>query len=442
MDTAVSKGPSTSEVLLAQLTQRQLVDSARLQGWVERFGREEVLAETPAEALRLMVRDHLLTSYQASRILAGEIGSLVVGKYRLLIPLGAASDAVYLAESRALGSRVALKVLSTKHASPTARERFRREAQALARLQHPHIVHINDFDEHDGHLVLLMEYIEGESLAGLVEREGPLQPIQAAQLIRDVALGLEQVHAAGLVHRDIKPSHLMKDQHGLVKILDFGLARFLDDQAGSLTLQFDSDRVLGSVEYQAPEQLVNSHDVDIRADLYGLGGTFYFLLTGRAPFSRAALLRLANGVVTHPQPLWQLRPDVPRELTAAVERMMAHHRGERFQTPREVIDVLEEWLAEACPTTTLSAPGRPKSAPILGGPTRPKSAPILGGPTRPKSAPFLNASPNGPVVSGDSSVSARSAPPPSEPSEWISLVVICAVSLVFFLGMLWILQHV
>jgi serine/threonine protein kinase len=342
------------------LTRSGVLERQRLEAYVRQRGGHSALPEDPLEFANQLVCDGLLTAFQAERLLQGQARSLVIGPYRLLQRLGPANSSVFLAEKQGPGTRLAIKVLPKEQAAgPSDVERFRREAQALARLNHPNVVRIISFEEEDGWLVLLTEYVEGRSLVELVERDGPLAAVQAARLIHGAAQGLEHIHAVGLVHRDIKPSHLMLDREGTVKLLDLGLARFLDERADSLTEQLDQGKVLGTIEYLAPEQMADSHDVDIRADVYGLGATFYYALTGLAPFSRHAILRLATGVVTRPQPLSQLRPDVPRQLVAIVERMMALAPGERYQTPCEVAEALHAWLREASVSRPIKLPPRP-----------------------------------------------------------------------------------
>ena len=141
----------------------------------------------------------------------------------------------------------------------------------------------------------------------------------------------------------------MEDDKGVVRLLDLGLVRFLDSPSDNLTLNLQPDTVLGEVEYLSPEQILNSHAADARSDVYALGATFYFLLTGKAPFSQHAILRLAAGVVTHPQPLSQLRPDVPRPLLEVVERMMESSAELRYQKPAEAAAALQDWLADVSP---------------------------------------------------------------------------------------------
>src|SRR5262249_26689149 len=182
--------------------------------------------------------------------------------------------------------RAAVKVLpAAKAADPAALERFYREARAVAALDHPNIVRAYDIDQEDNLHFLVMEYVDGSSLQEIVRRGGPLDPARSAHYVQQAALGLQHAYeVASLVHRDIKPGNLIVDRSGTVKILDMGLARFFNDEEDLLTKKYD-ENVLGTADYLAPEQALDSHGVDIRADIYSLGGTFYFCLTGRTPFS-------------------------------------------------------------------------------------------------------------------------------------------------------------
>src|SRR5262249_41394158 len=159
------------------------------------------------------------------------------------------------------------------------------------------------------------EYVHGPNLQTLVERKGPLGVARAVEYVRQAARGLQHLHEAGLVHRDIKPSNLLVDHHGTVKILDLGLARFFDGRPDGITAQLDNGKILGTADYLAPEQAINTHDVDIRADIYSLGATFYFLLAGRPPFAGGSLhQKLLSHHLEEPTPLRELRPNVPEGL--------------------------------------------------------------------------------------------------------------------------------
>src|SRR3989442_406990 len=229
--------------------------------------------------------------------------------------------------------RAAVKVLPTARASdPSALERFYREARAVAALDHPNIVRAYDIDQEDNLHFLVMEYVDGTSLQELVKKSGPLEPGRSAHYIRQAAMGLQHAHeVAGLVHRDIKPGNLIVDRGGTVKILDMGLARFFNDQDDMLTQKYD-ENVLGTADYLAPEQALDSHGVDIRADIYSLGATFYYCLTGRTPFTEGTV---AQKLIWHqtrqPTPIKQMRPDVPDALRVLIDRMMSTDPAQRPQ---------------------------------------------------------------------------------------------------------------
>jgi serine/threonine protein kinase/putative intracellular protease/amidase len=269
-------------------------------------------------------------------------------RYRVVKLLGAGGmGQVYQAEHRLMGRPVALKVISrelTRH--PVAVERFRREVKAAARLSHPNIVTAFDADCAGDLHFLVMEYVEGMSLARVVEKRGALPVAHACNYVRQAALGLAHAHDRGMVHRDIKPHNLMLTRKGQVKVLDFGLARFAQEggPGGQPPTRLDLTTVgtvVGTPDYMAPEQANNSSQVDIRADIYALGCTLYYLLAGRPPFPEGSSMeKLLAQVEQTPTPLPELRPEVPAALTATLDRMMAKSPGERFQTPAEVADAL------------------------------------------------------------------------------------------------------
>src|SRR5262249_20649786 len=153
---------------------------------------------------------------------------------------------------------------------PTALARFYREARAAGTLDHPNIVRTFDNGQEGEHHFLVMEYVDGSSLEGIVQKFGPMAINRAAAYIRQAAVGLQCIHQAGLIHRDVKPGNLLLDRRGVVKILDLGLVRFFHDHKDTLTQQYDPSTILGTADYLSPEQTLNSHDVDTRTDIYGL----------------------------------------------------------------------------------------------------------------------------------------------------------------------------
>ncbi len=240
------------------------------------------------------------------------------------------------------------KVLPTTLADdPASLERFYREARALAALNHPNIVRACEFYHDEKLHFLVMEYIDGSSLQDMTEKHGPMAVLRAANYVRQAALGLQHAHEiARLVHRDIKPADILVDRGGGVKIIDMGLVRFVGDAAVLPTVGY-REVVLGTPDYMAPEQAINPHNVDIRADIYSLGATFYFCLTGQTPLPQGmAPQKLIWLRTRRPDPVRQLRPEVPEGLTVLIERMMAKDPDQRPQTPQEVADVLAPYTAE------------------------------------------------------------------------------------------------
>ncbi len=342
----------TGERLGELLTRSGLLSGAEVSAALEEL--KSMLS--PGETLEAQkVADHLvkagkLTPWQAEQILQGRYKGFFLKNYKLLSHLGAGGMSnVYLAEHLLLNRRVAIKVLPLGRVKDRAYlERFYQEARAAARVDHPNIVRAYDVENEGDIHFLVMEYVPGCDLATLVKREGPLDYLRAAEYIRQAALGLSAAHRAGLVHRDIKPGNLLVDERGIVKILDLGLALLKsgDSDRASLTLESD-DNVLGTADYIAPEQALNSHQVDARADIYSLGCSLYFLLTGHPPFDRGSVAhRLLAHIRQQPPSILNDRPDAPPRLVEICMRMMAKRPEDRPQTAEEVVALLEDFLRE------------------------------------------------------------------------------------------------
>ncbi len=259
---------------------------------------------------------------------------------------------VYRAKQLSTGNIVAVKVIRKDRLQhDEAVRRFRREAQAAARLDHPNIVRVFDSDHSGDVHYLLMEYVPGITLERYVADRGPLPIPLACASMRQVASGLEHAHRQGIIHRDIKPSNLMispalGDAPAQVKVLDMGVARLLQPEglaAESGSFLTMSGVVLGTADYVSPEQLDEPHRADLRADLYSLGCTFYFLLAGDVPFPGGTLLsKLDKQRWKTPRPLRELRPEIPPALAEVVEKLMAKKASDRYQTPMELVAALEE----------------------------------------------------------------------------------------------------
>jgi hypothetical protein len=260
-------------------------------------------------------------------------------RYRVVSLLGQGGmGAVYKAEHLVMDRPVALKVIKPALLSDTAAfARFRQEVKAAGKLAHPNIVTAHDAD-HAGDLhFLVMEFVEGQNLADYLRRKGQLPIVEACNYVRQAALGLQHAHERGMIHRDIKPQNLMRTPTGQVKILDFGLARFVrnaGESSGPLTAQ---GVVMGTADYIAPEQTRDARQADIRSDIYSLGCTLYHLLSGRVPFPTGGTVeKMVQHAIDPPTPLAELRPDLPIRLVKVVERMMAKDPARRHQTPIEV----------------------------------------------------------------------------------------------------------
>jgi serine/threonine protein kinase len=349
-------GPATVQAFLALVLQSGLIDEESLSSYRQRRRTKIGTATEPRAAADLLIHDGLLTHFQAEQLLKGRYKRFTIGRYKVLDQLGSGGmGLVYLCEHRHMRRRVALKVLPVaKTRDPACLERFYREARAAAALNHPNIVRAYDIGQEDDLHFLVMEYVDGSNLREIVSRKGTLTPLQAFVFLRQAASGLQHVYQAGLVHRDIKPDNLLVDMTGTLKILDLGLARFFLDENDNLTIR-KKEMVLGTIDFVAPEQAINSHDVYIRADIYSLGATFYYALTSSPPLGNGSLGQKLLWLHTHQPPaIREVRPDVPKDLAAIIEKAMSKDRDNRYQTPAEMIKDLEsvELLAGETANTT------------------------------------------------------------------------------------------
>ncbi|MFT4555554.1 MAG: serine/threonine protein kinase [Planctomycetaceae bacterium] len=313
-----------------------------------------------------LVEQKLLTSWQAEMLLHGQT-RFFLGRYKLLSLLGQGGmGAVFLAEQTPLARIVALKTMNAQATStPDAVARFQREIRAAAALDHPNIVRAIDADSANGSHFLVMEYAAGRDLSAVVKESGAMEIADACDCVRQAANGLQHAHERSMVHRDIKPSNLLltRTEAGLplVRILDMGLARFTSEttEAGDLT---STGQVMGSIDYISPEQSKDSHSADIRSDIFSLGCTLYFLLTGKAPYpGRNSVQRIMARVMNEAPRVRAARPDIPTSLDELLARILEREPADRIQTPAELAEALRSFCtatgAAAVPMAKLVSTG-------------------------------------------------------------------------------------
>jgi serine/threonine-protein kinase len=270
------------------------------------------------------------------------IGHLLRGRYRLEERIGSGGmSTVYRAFDETLERWVAIKVLHhTMEDDPVQLERFRREARTVARLSHPHVVTVIDAGEDDGHPFIVFEFVDGDTLKGLIKRTGPLPVVEAVAYAIEIGRGLMAAHNERLVHRDVKPQNVLIDPDGRAKVTDFGISRSLDSDGLTAT-----GRVLGTTDYVAPEQALGE-DVTEQSDVYSLGICLFEMLTGGVPFTAESQVGVAMKHVREPLPDVQaLRPEMSAALAAIVERATAKETRNRYADAAEMVDDLEHALA-------------------------------------------------------------------------------------------------
>jgi eukaryotic-like serine/threonine-protein kinase len=315
----------------------------------EKYG--EKLPEEAKPIAAAMVQAGLVTQWHVDKLLGGKYKGFFLGKYKLLGHIGTGGmSSVYLAEHIRMRDKRAIKVLPrTRVKDATYLARFQLEAKAIASLSHPNIVLAYDIDNEGDVHYIVMEYVEGVDLQVLVRRDGPLPPVDAALLIAQAADGLQHAHQRGVIHRDVKPANLLLDLEGRIRVLDMGLALVAAQEEESLTV-VHNENVLGTADFLAPEQALNSHNVDHRADIYGLGCTLYFLLSGRPPFPEGSLAqRIAKHQKEMPVSIRKLRSDCPGELDGICVKMMQKEPQYRYQSAADVAEALRKFAAHAAP---------------------------------------------------------------------------------------------
>ena len=329
-----------------------------------------------AELAHELVRQGILTRYQAAAIYQGKLRGLILGDYVILEKLGAGGmGLVFKAQHRRMKRVVALKLLAPAITrSRRAVERFQREVEAAAKLVHSNIVTAYDAGEHNQVHYLVMEFVDGRNLEEIVKTRGPLSVRRAMNYTLQAARGLLHAHQQGVVHRDIKPANLLLDQKDAIKVLDMGLARirdvqeYFDDLEGESTSDSSSEltqvgAVFGTVDFMAPEQADNTRDADHRADIYSLGCTLYYVLTGRTVYRVSKEAGTLAKIAAHreaPVPsLRTTRGDVPAELDRIFQKMLAKDIEDRFQSMQDVVTALERCTLEGMQPRAASDPFLP-----------------------------------------------------------------------------------
>ncbi len=340
----------TSEEFLSCVEKSRLVESAALEDFRKKTQQQygDSLPDDPVVLAKQFESAGLLTRWHCEKLLQGRYKGFFLGKHKLLGHLGTGGmSTVYLAEHVMMHSKRAIKVLpKSKLGNNSYLQRFQQEAKAVASLNHPNIVRAYDIDNDGDTHYLVMEYVEGSDLQTLVRKKGPVDYDKAADFIAQAARGLQHAHEMGLIHRDVKPANLFINRDGMIKVLDLGLALFADESQASVTMEHN-DKVLGTADYLAPEQAINSHNIDARADIYGLGCSLYFLLTGHPPFPEGSIAtRIAKHQSTMPEDIRKDRPDCPGELDGICVKMMQKDRRFRYPDCAKVAEVLEAWLVD------------------------------------------------------------------------------------------------
>jgi serine/threonine protein kinase len=268
-----------------------------------------------------------------------------ISHYRVTGKLGTGGmGVVYEAEDTRLPRKVALKFLPDELADdPDAARRFRREAETIALLNHPHICTIYDIDDHDGRAFIAMECVEGVNLKTYLARKAAIETREVVDIALQIAGALESAHAQGVVHRDIKPGNIVVNRSGQVKVLDFGLARrFRSEDTGEIGLEGSTipGRPMGTANYMAPERILQL-PLDPRSDLFSLGVVIYEMATGRLPFAGASPSETVTNVLENdPAPMTALAPQRPKALEQIVGRLLAKRAGDRFPSAAELADAL------------------------------------------------------------------------------------------------------
>lgn len=297
-----------------------------------------------------LVRLNILTSFQAGAIYNQDGTPLTLGNYVLQDKIGSGGmGVVYKAQHRRMKRTVAIKLLSPQAVqSAHVVKRFLREAEAAAKLTHPNIVAAYDADEVQGVPFLAMEYVDGIDLSAYIKQKGPMELEQAIGIVLQIARGLEHAHQQGIVHRDIKPANVLLDTNGVAKILDMGLARIHEGRSPTSVAESaaltHAGTIVGTIDFMSPEQAIDSRQADQSSDIYSLGATFFFLLTGRPMYESDNLMARLIAHREAPLPsICAIRLEAPAQIDAIFHLMVAKKKEDRYASMSDVVKDLENW---------------------------------------------------------------------------------------------------
>jgi serine/threonine protein kinase len=339
----------TVEEFLKTVVRSNLIERQELKSTLESFPHAQ---RHDAQALAdHLVRAGKLSRFQARKLLLGVSRGLIFGPYQILSMIGKGGmGRVFLTRDSRTGQLRALKVLPPSKARSKERllARFQREMELSQKVAHPHLCRTFEVGQLHGVYYLAMEFIPGQSLSRLVKTYGPLTVPRAARLLAEVASGLHSAHQQGLVHRDLKPGNIMITPHDHAKVLDLGLALMEGEKSDDPTITGGQGYVVGTMDYIAPEQTHDATAVDARADIYALGCTLYYALTGRPPFpGGTSLEKIQRQRNEQPDSLLELLPTLPPGFAAIVRQMMHKDPKKRFASAREVAEKLWPWAGSA-----------------------------------------------------------------------------------------------
>jgi serine/threonine protein kinase len=354
----LSAEPACVERLLKAVMRSRLLDREKLQEALRDLALDR--RDEPEAIADHLVKSGKLSRFQARKLLKGQTAGLVLGPFQILAPIGKGGmGTVYLARDTRSDQLLALKVLTPKKArdEPRLLARFRREMEMCQRVAHPHIAWTCDVGVCLGVYYIAMEYIPGKSLYRIVSDGGPLEVSRAARLFAEIAAALDHAHHQGLIHRDLKPSNIQVTPNDHAKLLDLGLALMQGETAGAREVVGGQGYVVGTMDYIPPEQVQDAAGVDPRSDIYALGSTLYFALTGRPPFPGGTTLeKLQRHRDDDPPPIEQHNAKIPPRFGELVRRMMAKNPDDRFPNAHHLQEELQAWV-NGEPARPLDRPG-------------------------------------------------------------------------------------